>query len=89
VRVREQISALLNLPLVLLTMAASAYTGTRFRVRREQVRRVLDALVLAPELLWSMMEAGYRTGVFGRAWIVWMWPGGPPVGTLLPFPGPE
>lgn len=89
VRVREQISVLLNLPLVLLTLAASAYAEARFAVRRQQVRRVLDALVLGPGLLWRVMEAGYRTGVFGRAWIVWRGPDGRPGGTLLPFPGPE
>jgi len=89
VRVQEQLAALLHIPLVLLTLAARTYAGARFATRREQVRGVLDALVLGPGLLWRLMEAGYRTGFFGRAWIAGNCLGGPPGCAILPFPGPE
>jgi len=94
IRVQEWLSTLLHIPLVLLTLAARTYVGARYAVRRQQVRRVLDALPLETGLLWRLLEGGNRTGVFGGAWRSLdrgSGQGGAPVtvGRLLSFPGLE
>jgi len=82
-RLIEQLSVLLSLVLSNL-MEAAATVETTLVGRVKLLRPLLAALVMDQTLLSRLMEAGYRTALFGKAWVVRARDG-----SVFPFQSPE
>lgn len=82
-RLIEQLSVLLSLVLSNL-METTATMCTTWVGWVKLLRPLLAALVMDQTLLSRLMEAGYRTALFGKAWVV-----RPQCGSVFPFRSPE